>query len=116
MTFAHCDGFEICVNNIPKSVVESAKAVLLNAIQVHLSQAIIKNMLITTRSGVTFLWFTLNTETSRLTPRTMNELNKVLQEIRLHARTFWRCGEVKSSWFELTKIDVACDLKGAFLI
>ena len=49
LTSAFCDGFEVCVANVKREVVESKKLVLLDSIQSHLQEVIIKNMLVVTR-------------------------------------------------------------------
>ena len=64
---------------------------------------------------MTYIWFTLNTETSRLTPRTMKELTKIVYAIRLHATALWGVDKDDSIRFEISKIDVAIDMKGSFM-
>ena len=52
-------------------------------------------MLIITRRKETYIWFTLNPETTRLTPRTMTELMKVVAAVKLHGEAFWGFGDEK---------------------
>ena len=61
------------------------------------------------------LWVTINPETSRVTPRTISEIKRVLEEIQWHARTFWNIDRDGNGDIELVKLDVANDLKGSFL-
>ena len=61
------------------------------------------------------MWFTINPESSRLTPRTMNEMKIVLSKVRLHATIFWSMTKEETECFELSKIDSAIDLKGGFM-
>ena len=115
MTSAYCDGFEVRIAHVPKKTAQTAKFVLLDLIQSHLVDLIVKNMLISARAESIYIWFTLNPETARISPRTMNELSKVLGSIRLHARSHWGLDPEQCQSFELTKVDVAVDYKGAFM-
>ena len=45
----------------------------------------------------------------------MIELTKVLGAMRLHASAFWCLDKEESDLFEITKIDVAVDMKRAFM-
>ena len=56
-----------------------------------------KNMLVSARHKSAYVWFTLNHETSRLTPRFMKELTKVVNAMKLHAGTYWGLDEEASS-------------------
>ena len=67
------------------------------------------------RTAGTYVWFTLNHETSRVNPRTMLELTKAVNAMRLHAASYWNFEKEECDVFEITKIDVAVDLKGAFM-
>lgn len=67
------------------------------------------------RRSHTYFWFTLNHETSRVNPRTMIELTKVLNAMKLHATSYWGLENEECDLFEITKIDVAVDLKGSFM-
>ena len=69
-----CDGFEVFIGSILKQNAAKSKISLLNKIQREVSELIIKNLLITSRNGRTYLWVTLNPETAYLTPRTMTHL------------------------------------------
>ena len=69
-----CDGIEVFIGSIFKQDAAKSKTSLLNNIQRNVSEIIIKNLLITSRNGSTYLWVTLNPETTYLTPRTMTYL------------------------------------------
>ena len=69
-----CDGFEVFIGSIFKQDAAKSKISLLNKIQREVSELIIKNLLVTSRNGRTYLWVTLNPETAYLTPRTMIHL------------------------------------------
>ena len=115
VTFSYVDGFEILIHDVPKAVAESSKLILLDEIQTNLSEMIIKNMMFMTRGEKTFIWVTLNPETSRLTPRTMTELKSIVSAMQLHAYTFWCLERENGRVFELSKIDIAIDLEGSFI-
>ena len=99
----------------PKRIAEHGEKLLMDSIQADLSEMIIKNLLILTRGKSTYIWVSLNPETSRLTPRTMSELKAVVQAIQWHANTFWGIDGEADQQFELSKIDIAVDLGGSFI-
>lgn len=115
MTAAFCDGFEITVEEVNKDFAEASKTVLLESIQGKLEEMIVQNILLKSiKSGIR-IWITLNPETTRLTPRTMTEIKKVVTAVEEHADTFWCLSDDSCSHAEITKIDVAVDLQGAFV-
>ena len=69
-----CDGFEVFIGSTFMQNAGKSKISLLNKIQREVSELIVKNLLITSRNGRTYLWVTLNPETAYLTPRTMTHL------------------------------------------
>ena len=75
----------------------------------------IKNLLVTARQSITYLWITITSETSRLTLRTMSKIKTTLRQIQLHALKFWGITLEKSQCFQLSKIIVATDLMGGFV-
>lgn len=42
-------------------------------------------------------------------------MKKVVEVVKEHAEIFWSYDAAKKDEIELTKIDVACDMKGAFM-
>jgi hypothetical protein len=71
--------------------------------------------LVSSRQGETFIWVTLNPETTKLTPRTLAQVMQVVAAIKSHAEVYWLEKEAEMSAIELSKIDVAVDLTGSFL-
>ena len=45
----------------------------------------------------------------------MKEIKHILDAVQLHATAFWGIPTTEDRLFELTKIDVAIDLKGSFI-
>ena len=72
-------------------------------------------MLIKTRNNSACVWFTLSHETSRISPRFMKELTKVVNAMKFHAATYWGLDEEASHSIKITKIDITVDMKGAFM-
>ena len=115
LTPTFCDGFEVLIPNVPKHIAKSATPGLLDVIHGYVPSLTIRNMLVSDRGTNTYIWFTLSPETSRLTPRTINEFTKVVNAMKLHAGSLWGLDKEESSHFEITKIDIAVDMKGAFM-
>ena len=114
-TAAFVDGFEVLVPHVSKELANAARWVLKDTIQSYLVDFTIKNILITARRAGTYVWFTLNHETSRVNPRTMLELTKVVNAMKSHAGVYWGLDKEESDLFEITKVDVAVDTKGSFM-
>ena len=74
---AHCDGFEITLELIPKDLVTLNREVLENYIQDCAESITIKNILYTTRSHHTFMWITLSPESTLLDSTTIKQLLNV---------------------------------------
>ena len=45
----------------------------------------------------------------------MLELTKVVNAMKMHAGVYWGLDKEESDLFEITKIDVAVDMKGSFM-
>ena len=58
---------------------------------------------------------TLSPETTILTPRTMAQFVSTLYALKEHASSFWGCSEEVALQIELSKIDIATDMKGSFI-
>ena len=115
LTTAFVDGFEVSIPNVSKKLADFAKRTLLDTIQSYLVEITIKHILVTVRPTGTYIWFTLNHETSRVNPRTMIELTKVVNAMKLHAGAYWCLDKEESDRFEISKVDVAVDMKGSFI-
>ena len=50
-----------------------------------------------------------------MTPRTMTQLTKIVEVIETHASVCWEYNDEELEEIEMTKCDVAVDLRGAFL-
>ena len=88
---------------------------LQDSIHNRVKSLVIKNILFINRGQETYIWFTLNPEFSRLTPRTLYLLMLIVKTIRFHAGVFWSFEDEELNSIELTKVDVAVDMKGAFI-
>ena len=71
-------------------------------------------MMYTQRGDDVFIWVTIRPETASLTPRTMNELKKVADEVNEHAMINWPTENKENRDIKLSKVDVACDFRGSF--
>lgn len=112
---AHCDGFEVTLECIPKEKVTLNRMVLENYMQDCANGITIKNVLYTTRNNHTFLWITLSPESSLIDIRTMTQLVNVLKAIQAQARLFWGCDDESIRGIYISKIDNAVDFKGSFI-
>ena len=92
-----------------------SQSVLLNSLHGELQGIIIRNILVTARGGLTYLWVTLNSETSRITEFSMTRFNNIVKIVREHVRIYWTASEAGLDQVEITKLDVAVDMKGSFL-
>ena len=93
----------------------ASSQVLKRLIQDAVPELIVKNLLFTSRDGNTYLWVTLSAESTTLTPRTFTEIVKVVDVIQSHSDIYWWKTTDDYQTVELSKLDVALDLKGAFL-
>ena len=62
-----------------------------------------------------YLWITIDPSTALLTPRTIKRCKEILEVIQTHAEENWDYEDTELESIELIKLDVAVDLKGAFL-
>jgi len=115
LTTAFCDGLEVEIDGVCKEVASATKSAMWNSIQSRLQEITVKNLLITTRRGKTYFWITFNPETARITCRTMTEMTKVLLAVKSHGESFWGFDDEKANKIKITKVDIAADLKGAFI-
>ena len=71
---------------------------------------IIKHILCTKMKAEVFLWFTIVPESSSLTPRTVSDLQKIIEGIKKHAMLSWSCSLEVVGQITVTKIDFTVDL------
>ena len=112
---AYCDGIEVRVGTLNKKFANESKAILLNELHHRATELIIKNVLVSQRGDLAYLWITLNPEVAILNPRTLSQVKEVVSAIRTHASVFWQYDEGQLSGIELTKVDVSTDLRGSFI-
>ena len=74
---------------MPKEEVVELKWELLNAMQDRLSGLIVKNMLVTVRKEVTYIWLTFSPESANLTGTTMASIKKISSIFQDLAQDFW---------------------------
>jgi len=106
---------EIELVGIRKEVAAETKSVMWNSIQSRLQETTVKNLLLTNRRGHTYIWITFSPETAHITCRTMTEMMKVLLAVKLHGESYWGFRNDDVNQVKITKIDIAADLKGAFI-
>ena len=86
-----------------------------NEIQKKTLDMSIKNIFPTERKGELFLWFTLESSCSALTPRTIADVERVLRAVQEFASLSLGFEETAISEIKLWKLDYTVDLKGSFL-
>ena len=115
MTKAFCDGFEIHVGKIVKAVTTNDIAALKNFLNMEVTELIFKNIHLQARAMSTYLWITLNPETTFLTPRTLQLIKSTVGKVKQYAESVWLFDRQKLTAIALWKIDVAADYYGALL-
>ena len=115
VTRVFIDGFDIRVGADSKWAAKSEIHNLKNAVQSKTKEMSIKNIYPHTLKGELYLWFTLQSSSAVLTPRTMAELERILIAVTEHAHYQWDFSLAASSQISLWKIDCAIDLSGSFL-
>ena len=75
----------------------------------------LQNIMISGRKEKTYIWFTLTSETSKMTDKTVEQLTLVVFAIRQIARELWKFNRAQLNDICLNKIDFAIDCKGAFI-
>ena len=112
---AFCDGLEFCLGGISKETASKNVEALLGWLNSNVKSLIFKHAIFKTRGSETFVWITLNPETTKLSPRTMIHFLKTKAALQEHALSYWGCSREVASQIELSKIDAAIDMKGSFL-
>ncbi len=115
MTTAFCDGISFKLGPVSKANVFATKLDLVSEIHNTVMDLNIKNLYVHSHQNVTYIWMTLSAETHELDSMMICRINKVLEAIKKFALCFWRTTEEDVSNFEITKLDITKDLKGAFL-
>ena len=103
---AFCDGFEVRLNSLPTKDVINGKESLINTIHAKVPNLRIRNIKITNRDKTTYAWITLKPETSRLNPRMLTELMKIVKVIKDHLMVTWDLGDDELDDIRMTKLDV----------
>lgn len=82
---------EFCLGQIPKESFDNDVGRLKAGLNSSPVDFIFKNIMCSSRKGETFLWLTMQPETSQLNLRTVTDLIKVTEGIKNHAELDWRC-------------------------
>ena len=78
LTTSFCDGLEVKVGKVQSDKATWCKSVLTNYLHGEQLELLIKNIQITARGQLSYIWFTFAPETTPLTPRTMTFLLKLV--------------------------------------
>ena len=89
--------------------------ILLGYLNNNVKELIFKHAVVSKRGSETFIWITLTPESAILTPRTMNQFVKTQVALKEHFGGFCKCSGSAASQIEMTKIDIANDMKGSFI-
>ena len=115
ITGTYCDGFEVCLGEVQSEYINKSKSVMEDHIQARAKLLDLQNIMISARKEKTYLWFTLTSETSKMTDKTVEQLTLVVFAIRQIARQLWKFNRAQLHDICLNKIDFAIDCKGAFI-
>lgn len=86
---AFCDGIEFKLGRIPKKIVAQNVQSLLLFINRNMTELMFKHVMASERSNRTYLWLTLQPNTTTLTPRTLVEFKKTLEALQKYAKLDW---------------------------
>ena len=75
-------GYEVCLGEVQSEYINKSKSVMEDHIQARAKLLDLQNIMISARKDKTYLWFTLTSETSKMTDKTVEQLTLIVFAIK----------------------------------